>query len=236
MEEGTGATGRDAAPREVVRWPRVSVPAEFVRRVEPLRREDGSQWENSRGDRLWRCLVVVPSGTRLHGNDISGCMFSHIIDDARRADQFNGRDVTISFKPDDPVGLFRYERAEGERRGVRVDYPELAGLGSLWGLCHAIREGRDRWRDEHAREDGRDAVEPDEPGIPSVADASEHAHDAADGPGVPAPMSAGMARELFESGEGLPEGPAPEPGDLRAQLASSTNPGDGRPDRPSQAR
>lgn len=236
MDEATTVDGREATPRDAVRWPRVSVPAEFVRRVEPLLRGDGSQWENSRGERLWRCLVVVPSGTRLHGNDIGGCMFSHIITDERRAAQFNGRDVTISFKPDEPVGLFRYERAEGAARGTRVDYPELEGVDSIWGLCHAIREGRDRWRDEHVREDGRDAVESDEPGIPSVADASEQAQDASDDPGAPAPMSAGMARELFESGEGLPEVPVTEPGDLRAQLISSTNPGDGRPDRPSQAR
>ncbi|MDE5640859.1 MAG: hypothetical protein K2I40_03945, partial [Bifidobacterium castoris] len=86
-----------------------------------------------RDGRRWDMMgVTIPEGVRLQDVDLGGWRLSAFADRRSSADKANGGPVTISFRPDRPVDLYR-GRGPG-RETMRIDDP--------WDLCCAVKAGR----------------------------------------------------------------------------------------------
>lgn len=124
--------------RQARRWPRVNFPNAFVRPYSHTAK-DGRTWD--------MMAVTIPKGTRMHGVEMGGWRFSAFADRYNTADKINGRPVTISFRPDRPVELYR---GKGEtHETMRIDDP--------WDLCRAVKAGQNDYRATHQQERDTDA-------------------------------------------------------------------------------
>ncbi|MBT1175890.1 hypothetical protein JS530_10350 [Bifidobacterium sp. LC6] len=76
--------------------------------------------------------VAIPQGTSIRGVDLTGWQLDRFLTDHARDAKLNGRDVTVSFKPGEPVELWR---GKGEQR-------ETMRIDDAWQLCRAVKAQR----------------------------------------------------------------------------------------------
>lgn len=138
-QDGT-AVGRpgDAQPaqpaaggrtREI--WPRVNFPNSYVH-LYRMTSKDGRMFDKMR--------VAIPQGTSIRGVDLTGWQLDRFLTDHARDAKLNGRDVTVSFKPGEPVELWR---GKGEQR-------ETMRIDDAWQLCRAVKAQRMAYARQHA--------------------------------------------------------------------------------------
>ncbi|NEG89842.1 hypothetical protein [Bifidobacterium aerophilum] len=115
------------------RWPRVNFPNGFVH---PFQRtgKDGRIWEMMR--------VSIPNGVTLNGIDIGGWQMDRFMDRYAKEDKLNGRPVTVSFKPNTPIELWR---GAGETR-------QTMSIENPWELCKAVKTQREAYAAAKAAE------------------------------------------------------------------------------------
>lgn len=104
-------------------WPRVNFPNSYVHLYRMT----------SKGGRVFdKMRVAIPQGTRIRGVDLTGWQLDRFLTDHARDAKLNGRDVTVSFKPGEPVELWR---GKGEQR-------ETMRIDDAWQLCRAVKAQR----------------------------------------------------------------------------------------------
>lgn len=108
------------------RWPRVKFPNAFVRPFTHTAK-DGKQWD--------MFAITIPKNTIVNGIDLGGWRFDTFQNRYSQADKANGRDVTISFRPDQPVNL--YKGAGEARQTMRID--------NAWDICKAVKASNDAY-------------------------------------------------------------------------------------------
>ncbi|OZG65316.1 spore coat protein [Bifidobacterium hapali] len=113
------AVGENA--REI--WPRVNFPNSYVH-LYRMTSKDGRMFDKMR--------VAIPQGTSIRGVDLTGWQLDRFLTDHARDAKLNGRDVTVSFKPGEPVELWR---GKGEQR-------ETMRIDDAWQLCRAVKAQR----------------------------------------------------------------------------------------------
>lgn len=137
------------------RWPRVNFPNGFVHPFQRTGR-DGRVWEMMR--------VSIPSGVTLNGVDLNGWQMDRFMDRYAKEDKLNGRPVTVSFKPNTPVELWR---GAGETR-------QTMSIENPWDLCKAVKAQREAYAAAKAAE--RDQQKPQQrPSEPQERANEEHA-------------------------------------------------------------
>lgn len=104
-------------------WPRVNFPNSYVH-LYRMTSKDGRTFDKMR--------VAIPQGTSIRGVDLTGWQLDRFLTDHARDAKLNGRDVTVSFKPGEPVELWR---GKGEQR-------ETMRIDDAWQLCRAVKTQR----------------------------------------------------------------------------------------------
>ncbi|WP_236023717.1 hypothetical protein [Bifidobacterium miconis] len=104
-------------------WPRVNFPNSYVH-LYRMTSKDGRTFDKMR--------VAIPQGTSIRGVDLTGWQLDRFLTDHARDAKLNGRDVTVSFKPGEPVELWR---GKGEQR-------ETMRIDDAWQLCRAVKAQR----------------------------------------------------------------------------------------------
>lgn len=118
---GTRPPAAANGKREI--WPRVNFPNSYVH-LYRMTAKDGRVFDKMR--------VAMPQGTSIRGVDLTGWQLDRFLTDNAREAKLNGRDVTISFKPGEPVELWR---GKGEQR-------ETMRIDDAWQLCRAVKAQR----------------------------------------------------------------------------------------------
>ena len=123
-----------AAPTRPAAWPRVNFPNGFVM---PFRRtaRDGREYE--------MMTVAIPRGVTVNGVELGGWRFDRFMHGQERTAIANHRPVTVTFRPGEPVNLWRGSGAN--RETLAIDEP--------WDLCRAVKAERDAY--QQAREQTR---------------------------------------------------------------------------------
>lgn len=126
---GTRPPAAANGKREI--WPRVNFPNSYVH-LYRMTAKDGRVFDKMR--------VAMPQGTSIRGVDLTGWQLDRFLTDNAREAKLNGRDVTISFKPGEPVELWR---GKGEQR-------ETMRIDDAWQLCRAVKAQRMTYAKERA--------------------------------------------------------------------------------------
>lgn len=125
------ATGHQA-PEKAAAWPKVNVPNAFVHPYE-MTSKDGRSFE--------KMIINMPGGTKLNGVDVTGWSLDRFMSDAARNDKANGRPVTLTFKPDQAIELFK---GKGEKKQtIRIKDP--------WTLAKALKASREEYITKHTQ-------------------------------------------------------------------------------------
>ena len=122
-DDATGTPIPVAADGRREIWPRVNFPNSYVH-LYRMTSKDGRAFDKMR--------VAIPQGTSIRGVDLTGWQLDRFLTDHARDAKLNGRDVTVSFKPGEPVELWR---GKGEQR-------ETMRIDDAWQLCRAVKAQR----------------------------------------------------------------------------------------------
>ncbi|MCI1901845.1 MAG: hypothetical protein LKI93_03850 [Bifidobacteriaceae bacterium] len=113
-------------------WPRVNMPNGYVHPY-TMTAKDGRQFD--------KMIVNIPAGVKLNGVDVGGWSLDRFMSKEARTDKANGRAVTLSFKPDTEIELFK---GKGEKQQkLKVQDP--------WILCKAVKTAREEYAQQHAK-------------------------------------------------------------------------------------
>lgn len=113
-------------PGKAAEWPKVNVPNAFVHPYE-MTSKAGRSFE--------KMIINMPGGTTLNGIDVSGWSLDRFMSENARNDKANGRPVTLTFKPEQEVQLFK---GKGEKkRTIRIKDP--------WTLAKALKASREKY-------------------------------------------------------------------------------------------
>ncbi|MFT9278557.1 MAG: hypothetical protein ABF532_09110 [Bifidobacterium sp.] len=140
QQETLATIGQDApqlapdAPARPVVWPRVNFPNRFVTPFQRTAR-DGREYE--------MMTVAIPRGVTVNGVELGGWRFDRFMHGQERTAIANHRPVTVTFRPGEPVNLWRGSGAN--RETLAIDEP--------WDLCRAVKAERDAY--QQAREQMR---------------------------------------------------------------------------------
>ncbi|MCI1712668.1 hypothetical protein [Bifidobacterium tibiigranuli] len=140
QQETLATIGQDApqlapdAPARPVVWPRVNFPNRFVTPFQRTAR-DGREYE--------MMTVAIPRGVTVNGVELGGWRFDRFMHGQERTATANHRPVTVTFRPGEPVNLWRGSGAN--RETLAIDEP--------WDLCRAVKAERDAY--QQAREQTR---------------------------------------------------------------------------------
>lgn len=141
----TPEVGNDQVVKEKA-WPRVNFPNDHTHPY-TMTAKDGKQWQ--------KMIVTMPQGTTIKGTDLTGFATDRFMSKTAREDKINGKPITVTFKPGEPVRLFK---GKGEQR-------ESITIADPWEVCKAVKAARHTpdaiKNNEHAHTNG--VPEPDPP-------------------------------------------------------------------------
>lgn len=133
-------------PGKAAAWPKINVPNAFVHPYE-MTTKDGRSFE--------KMIINMPSGTKLNGVDVTGWSLDRFMSDAARNDKANGRPVTLTFKPEQAIELFK---GKGEKK-------QTISIKDPWTLAKALKASREEYINRHTKTKNQSA----EPERPSAA-------------------------------------------------------------------
>lgn len=112
----------------------VKMPAAFVKPHE-YTAKDGRAFE--------KAYVDFPKGTKVNGVDVSGFSCDVFMNDRMKQQMLNGEQVTLGFKADEPVSIWKGSQKTGDYQKFEV---------KPWDLCKGIKAANEQYKADKAAE------------------------------------------------------------------------------------
>jgi hypothetical protein len=100
-----------------------------------------------------KMIINMPGGTKLNGVDVAGWSLDRFMSDTSRNDKANGHPVTLTFKPDTEIELFK---GKGEKK-------QTISIKDPWTLAKALKASRDHYisqKEERVKSPAADQTKP----------------------------------------------------------------------------
>lgn len=123
----------------------VKVPAAFLQQHEYTAR-DGRTFE--------KAYFHIPQGTKVNGVDIGGFSCDLFMNDRMKQQMLSGGQVTIGFKADEPVGIWKGSKGDPEHPYQRFEVPAWALVKGVKAENEAFRADKAAEREAARREQG----------------------------------------------------------------------------------
>lgn len=133
------APGQSAPDETKDAWARVNIPSQYVHPYR-MNAKDGRTFD--------KAIISMPEGTKVNGVDVSGFALDRFMTDAMRQAKANGKQVTLSFRVDRQVDLFKGKGTD--RQTIRLDGP--------WELVKGLKAHLAAWRDNHTARSGQEGT------------------------------------------------------------------------------